>query len=358
MNSLTLNDVCHCFGNIVALDHVSLALAPGELVSLVGPSGCGKSTLLRLAAGLEELQHGEVLIGNLLVARAGEAAVPPEDREIGLVFQDYALFPHLTARSNVAFGLAHMPAAARNGRVQEALAQVGMGEFADAFVTVLSGGQQQRIALARALAPRPRIILLDEPFSGLDARLRRDVRDETLHLLKSAGVTTLLVTHDPEEAMFMADRVALMRAGRIAQIGTPVELYYQPQTPFAAEFFGEINRIAGVVDGGRVATPLGSVPADGMADGALVEVHIRPEAVQLRRLADCEATPSHTAVVMAARLLGRTSLVHLSLTGGAGGPPLHVHARVPGRFLPAENDIVGLHLDGAQTFVFPRSDPK
>ena len=217
------------------------------------------------------------------------------------------------------------------------------------------GGQQQRIALA----PRPRIILLDEPFSGLDARLRRDVRDETLHLLKSAGVTTLLVTHDPEEAMFMADRLALMRDGRIAQIGTPAELYYEPASPFAAEFFGEVNRIAGVARDGGVDTALGRIPANGMAEGAPVEVFIRPEAVLLSDLEDEGDTATvRTAVVLAARLLGRTSLVHLSVSGLEGEPPLHIHARVPGRFLPKDAEVVGMRLDGTQTFVFLRIEPK
>ena len=355
VNSLVLERVSHRFGNVHAVDDVSLTVGTGEIVCLVGPSGCGKTTLLRIAAGVEELQHGRVQIGGQVVAGAEAATVAPEDRGVGLVFQDYALFPHLSVLENVTFGLDRLRGAERRARAREVLEQVGIAALAEAYPHTLSGGEQQRVALARALAPRPRIVLLDEPFSGLDARLRNRVRDETLHLLKNGGASTLMVTHDPEEAMFMADRIALMRAGRLAQVGTPADMYYHPVDVFVAEFFGEVNRMAGIVEGGQVSTPLGTVTVNGVADGTPVRVLIRPEDLQLRRLADCEAMPERTGVVQAARLLGRTSLVHLSLKGPADGP-LHLHARVPGSFLPAENDVVALFLDSSQAFVFPNTD--
>ncbi|MSO70836.1 MAG: ABC transporter ATP-binding protein [Alphaproteobacteria bacterium] len=355
MSALRLSGIRHLYDSTLAVDGVDLALAAGELLSLVGPSGCGKSTLLRLIAGLEPLQAGEISIGEQVLERAGAAGVPPEARGVGMVFQDYALFPHLTVLQNVAFGLDRLPVQQRRAKALAALAQVGLESLAEANPSRLSGGQQQRVALARALAPGPRVMLLDEPFSGLDTRLRRQVRDETLHLLKDSGVTTLLVTHDPDEALFMADRVALMRAGRLVQTGSPAELYYRPNGPFAAEFFGEVNRIAGRALGGRVATALGEVAAESWPDGAEVEVLVRPEAITLLRQVEDDAAPALIGRVLAARLLGRSSLVHFELAV-AGGNALHLHARVPGRFLPRADERFAVRLDSSQAFVFARRD--
>jgi len=360
MSALTLEHVSHAFGSLQAVDDVSLAIEAGELVCLLGPSGCGKTTVLRLAAGLETLQQGRVLMGGRPVADAS-VQVPPEDRGVGLVFQDYALFPHLSVEDNVAFGLRALSGAARRARVEEALEKVGMAGSAKAFPHTLSGGQQQRVALARALAPAPRLMLLDEPFSGLDSQLRNQIRDETLHVLKQSGAATLMVTHDPEEAMFMADRIALMRQGRIAQVGRPSDLYFTPTDAFVAGFFGEINRFDGVVADERVVTPFGDVDAPELRDGAAVEILIRPEALRLQPLPPAGAPPPGSARVLASRMLGRSSLIHLSVDGvgdGAGGDHLHLHARIPGRFLPAENDRLAVHLDRSQTFVFPRAIAK
>lgn len=354
MDGLVLDQVTHRFGNTLAVDSVSLSVGAFELVCLVGPSGCGKTTLLRLAAGVEELQQGRIEIGEQVVTGGG-TEVAPEERGVGLVFQDYALFPHLNVLDNVMFGLAGMPTNERRSRACATLEQVGMESLRNNYPHELSGGEQQRVALARALAPRPRIMLLDEPFSGLDAQLRNQIRDETLHLLKTIGTSTLLVTHDPEEAMFMADRIALMRAGCLEQIGTPADLYFHPANAFVAEFFGEVNQMAGIAAGGQVRTPLGNVAVNGVADGTEVRVLIRPEALQLRYLADCETVPELTGVVEASRLLGRTSLVHLSVKGATQGP-MHLHARVPGLFLPAENEVVALFLDSSQAFVFPSNN--
>ncbi|MCA8907857.1 MAG: ABC transporter ATP-binding protein, partial [Rhodospirillaceae bacterium] len=308
---------------------------------------CGKSTLLRVAAGLEDVQTGEVHIGGRRMAGGGDA-VPPERRGVGLVFQDYALFPHLSVLDNVAFGLIGLDPAQRRRRAAVCLDQVGMAGFAKMYPHTLSGGQQQRVALARALAPQPHVMLLDEPFSGLDVLLRDRVRDETLHVLKRAGTSTLLVTHDPEEAMFLSDRIALMARGRIVQAGPPAELYCYPQTPFVARFFGEVNQIPGRVDGAKVTTPAGPVDAPDLPAGTPVDVLIRPEALSVSL-----GTPGGVrAYVMAARLLGRTSLVHLRMEGGEAGP-IHLHARVPGVFLPAEGTAVSIALDPRQAFVFP-----
>ncbi len=347
-SGLVLDDIRHTYGGPPVVDGVSLEVGAGEVVCLLGPSGCGKTTTLRIAAGLEHPQSGRVLLAGELMS-AGSTYVPPERRHVGLLFQDFALFPHLTVADNVAFGLVGVNAAAKGARVDEVLAQVGMAGYRDAYPHMLSGGQQQRVALARALAPKPRLMLLDEPFSGLDSRLRDQVRDDTLHVLKKSGVATLMVTHDPEEAMFMADRIALMREGRIVQLGRPVELYCHPVDAFVASFFGEVNRIPCVVSGGNVQTPFGSLRADGLAEGQAAELLIRPEAL---RLSPCDPDASQAVQVLASRLLGRTSLIHLCV-GDANGRHLHLHSRMPGRYLPAEGEILEVSLDLDQTFVFP-----
>ena len=367
MSALDLERVSHAFGTIVAVDDFSLSVEQGEIVCLLGPSGCGKTTVLRLAAGLEHLQSGTIRLGGETVAGGGRE-LPPEARSVGLVFQDYALFPHLSALDNVTFGLRGRPARERERRGLEVLELVGMAGFAAAFPHTLSGGQQQRVALARALAPAPKILLLDEPFSGLDSQLRNRVRDQTLHILKAAGTSSLVVTHDPEEAMFIADRIALMRAGRIEQCGQPESLYRRPNSAFVAGFFGDINRLEGVISDHRVATPLGDLSGGELPEGTAVEVLIRPEAIRLRPLGEGAAAGSSggsgRARVLAARMLGRTSLVHLSVANGAGSGEegreegaLHLHARVPGAFLPSENAAMEIELDRSQAFVFPRGDP-
>jgi len=352
--ALGLTQVRHRFGALEAVAGVDLEVAPGELVCLLGPSGCGKTTVLRLAAGLEPLQQGRIAIAGETVAGVGRA-LPPEARGVGLVFQDFALFPHLSVADNVGFGLRGQARVAKAARVREILAQVRLQDLATSFPHQLSGGQQQRVALARALAPAPRLMLLDEPFSGLDVGLRREVRDEALHVLKSAGIATLMVTHDPEEAMFMADRIALMRAGRFEQVGPPSDLYFRPANRFVAGFFGEVNAIPGRVQAGQVATPLGPVAAPGAPEGAAVEVLIRSEGLLLGSLAVTGSQrPVALARVLAARLLGRSSLVHLATADGQGGE-LHLHARVPGRFLPPEASELPVALDPSLAFVF--ADP-
>lgn len=358
--ALAFDAVSHRYGASVAVDGVSLTIGAGEIVCLCGPSGCGKSTLLRIAAGLETLQRGAVRLGGRVVAGQGFSE-PPERRGVGLVFQDYALFPHLTILDNVCFGLSKLASAERRRLALAALEQVGMAGHAAKYPHQLSGGQQQRAALARALAPNPSVLLLDEPFSGLDARLREQVRDETLQVLKRNGAATLLVTHDSEEAMFLADRIALMRGGKLAQTGAPLDLYARPASPYAATFFGEVNRLTAPVRGGRVATPFGDIPAvsraDGMPllDGTTAQILIRPEALRCgddaQRFLAGRSLPA-LARVTAARPLGYASLLHLAAPNPEGGAPLALRARAPGHDLPAEGASLPVALDPAQTFVF------
>jgi iron(III) transport system ATP-binding protein len=344
--TLRLSGIRHAFGPREVLRGIDLAVRPGEILCLLGPSGDGKTTVLRLIAGLEPLQAGRIELAGEVVAEPGRE-VPPEMRHVGFVFQDYALFPHLTVAENVAFGLRRTPKGERAWLVAEALARVGLETYAQAWPHMLSGGQQQRVALARALAPRPQVVLLDEAFASLDARLREQVRDDTLHVLQTAGIPAVIVTHDAEEAMFMADRIALMRDGRVVQMGTPRELYLHPADPFVATFLGEVNRLPARLRGGRAETAIGAVPAPrGLPEGP-VEVLLRPEG--LRLLPETES--GATAEVEASRLLGTTTLVHLAVPDGAGGT-IHLHARTPPGNGLTRGQRVTLAIDSERAFVF------
>ncbi len=265
------------FGAGPVVDGVDLVAERGDFVALLGPSGCGKTTTLRMIAGLEEPDAGTVEVDGRLVARPGRAE-PPERRRVGMVFQDYALFPHLSVAKNVAFGLPR--GRDRADRVAAALETVGLAGLGERMPHELSGGQQQRVALARALAPEPAIVLLDEPFSNLDAELRAQVRAEVRQILGDAGATAILVTHDQEEALSLADRIAVMWDGRVVQDANPEELYHRPVSRAVAAFVGDAQFLPGDGLGRRVATELGELPASGGATGP-VEVMLRPESVRL-----------------------------------------------------------------------------
>jgi len=250
-----------------------------EIFAVLGPSGCGKTTTLRCIAGFERATEGTVVMQGRTLSGPG-VHVPPEKRGVGIVFQDYALFPHLTVLENVAFGLQQGTEAERGARAREALAMVGLGDFEDRRPQHLSGGQQQRVALARTLAPEPDLILLDEPFSNLDALLREETRQEVRTLLKDRGISAVLVTHDQEEALSFADRLAVMRSGQLDQVGTPEEVYYRPRTLFVAQFLGRTNLLLSQATGEEADTPLGRVRLNREADGTVL-VSLRPEHLTL-----------------------------------------------------------------------------
>lgn len=258
---------------------LSFGVEEGEIFALLGPSGCGKTTALRLIAGFEHADAGVVTVSGQVLT-GPKRHVPPEQRGVGLVFQDYALFPHLTVLENVTFGLRDLPRTERKQRAREALKLVGLSGYEDRQPHQLSGGQQQRVAIARTLAPCPRLILLDEPFSNLDALLRQTTRQEIRGVLKRQGMSALLVTHDQEEALSFADRVAVMRNGRIEQIGTPEEVYYSPRTLFVAQFLGRTNLLLSQASGGEAETPLGRVVLNRPATGNVL-LSLRPEHLTL-----------------------------------------------------------------------------
>ncbi len=277
--SVALHGVAKSFGATRAVAGVDLELAGGELVSVLGPSGCGKTTLLRLIAGFEAPDAGTIVVGGRTVAGPGEL-VPPERRRIGMVFQDYALFPHLRVRDNVSFGLVRRPAAERERLTAGTLELIGLQHKGDRYPHELSGGERQRVALARALAPEPELVLLDEPFSSLDATLRADLRREVALILREAGATALLVTHDQEEALTLGDRVAVMRDGVLVQAGAPADVYARPADRWTAQFVGEVNVLAGVAEGASVQTEVGQLTLAAPASGP-VHVALRPEQMRL-----------------------------------------------------------------------------
>jgi iron(III) transport system ATP-binding protein len=338
---LTYRGVTHRYGATPAVSDFSLDIAPGEIVSLVGPSGCGKTTLLRLAAGVERPSAGSILINEREVA--GGSFEPPERRGVGLMFQDFALFPHLSNLANVMFGLKWLPNAEAEREARAALDRVGLAKYADLYPHMLSGGEQQRVALARAVAPRPSVLLMDEPFSGLDRRLRDQVREEILHVLRESHVTCVIVTHDAEEAMLLADRIALMRAGRLVQEGEPRALYREPVDLFAARLFCELNEIPAVVHDGVAVSVAGRFPAPDLAEGSAAVVAIRPQGISLR--------PTGTGLagrLESRRFLGEVEQISLTVNGIAEPLTARVRERV---YLPPRSEV-GIAIDPAEVLVF------
>jgi iron(III) transport system ATP-binding protein len=281
---IQLHHVSKRYGSLLAVDDVSLTVNQGEILVLLGQSGCGKTTTLRLIAGLERPDSGELYLDGALVSGNG-VFVPPEDRKIGMVFQDYALFPHLTLEANVAFGLDRWNASERRARVAEMLALVGLENAGKRYPHQISGGQQQRVALARALASRPAVVLLDEPFSNLDAALRKEMREEVRRILRAAHATAVFVTHDQQEALSLSDRVAMLHEGRLLQIDTPQHIYETPADAIVAAFIGESNFVDADAHGESAQSPLGEVPLRAPIQGA-VKLLIRPEALEINGDAD------------------------------------------------------------------------
>lgn len=323
---LELREMTKAYEEELAVEDFTLTVRDGEILTLLGPSGCGKTTTLRIIAGLEEPTAGEIWLDTHLVAD-GETFTPAEKRDVGLVFQDFALFPHLTVEENIAFGLDDWEQSRREARIDELLELVGLTDHREKRPEALSGGQQQRVALARSLAPEPSVLLLDEPFSNLDVRLRVEMREEVRRILKEAGVTAISVTHDQEEALSISDRVAIMNEGRLEQVGQPEKVFQNPESRFVASFLGRASFIPGRVEGDIVETELGTLaieqlngPVDAY-DGAEIDVLVRPD--------DLEAIPSNEATadgyITHRQYNGPTFVYRVDLNSGTTVRCLHNH---------------------------------
>ena len=328
--ALSLRGLRKSYGDVVAVDGLDLEIEAGSTCALLGPSGCGKTTTLRLIAGLEDPDAGEVEIGGETVSTERHS-LPPERRRIGMVFQDYALFPHLDVAANVGYGLGRRPDAAR---VEAMLATVGLPGLGARHPHELSGGQQQRVALARALITEPRAVLLDEPFSNLDAGLRERVREEVREILSEQGVTSVFVTHDQEEALSVADTVAVVNEGRVEQVGTPEEVYSRPASRWVANFLGEIEVLPGTAAEGRVECELGHFSHRNGLRGE-VDVLVRPESLAVGTVEPGDRRGSREARVVSRSFYGHDQMLSLELPSGRmvrarrlGFPAWHAGDRV------------------------------
>ena len=343
--SVEVADLSHAYGDVPVVRGMSFALAPGAIGCLLGPSGCGKTTVLRCLAGFEPVQGGAISLGGRVVSRPG-SSVPPEERSVGMVFQDFALFPHLTVARNVAFGLRRHATDAAQRRVDEMLELIGLANAGGAFPHELSGGQQQRVALARALAPNPDLLLLDEPFSSLDIDLRERLTLEVRGILKAAGTTAILVTHDQHEAFVLADEIGVMNEGAIEQWDSAYRLYHQPRTRFVADFVGQGVFLRGVAIGrGRVLTELGELASDNplsMDEGAAVDLLLRPDDI-----VHDDASPWE-AEVAAKAFRGAHFLYTLALCSGT-----RVLSLVPSHHDHAIGERIGIRLSIDHVIAFP-----
>ncbi|MFF1422762.1 ABC transporter ATP-binding protein [Streptomyces sp. NPDC058280] len=361
---LRLSGVTRRFNDVIAVDQIDLEVKAGEIFALLGPSGCGKSTSLRMIAGLEKIDEGSISMRDRALADAGQGTfLPSEKRNIAMVFQSYAIWPHMTVAQNVAFPLRmrRVKRAERRRRVEEILAVTGLEAVADRPATLLSGGQQQRVALARALVYTPDLLLLDEPLSNLDAKLRIQMRREIRRLNQELGITMLFVTHDQDEALSLADRLAVMNKGKVEQVGRPMELYEHPKTPFVRDFLGRLIVVEGVLAGdaalrrvrldtggrrvGEIVGP--DVPA-GLGEGDRVGVYLRPEDVDIKPYDAAEPAPNQVmARVLSSAYLGDSFEYVLDIAGS------NVLLSAPRRVVHHPGDTVVVEVDPQRAMVWP-----
>jgi len=341
---VSLNNVSKSFGSAKAVRRLTIDIGKGDFFSLLGPSGCGKTTTLRLIAGLERPDEGSITIDGETMS-AHDTWVSPEKRGIGIVFQDYALFPHMTVAQNVTFGLKGCGRGLVRSRVDELLGLTGLDGLSQRYPHELSGGQRQRVALARSLAPRPRLILLDEPFSNLDADLREELRSETRRILKEQSTTTILVTHDQEEAFSLSDKVGVLHNGALEQDGTPPEIYHQPRSKFVADFVGKADFIDGTVEGRTVRSAFGSFPLDDRLNHHMkqVELMVRPDDVDFIPDVAGEAT------IIESRFLGASILYRLKFADGRT-----IHSIRPSTEIAPAGSSVRVKLDASHVVIFPK----
>ena len=354
MPRLEVKNLSRSFGNLTVVDKISFQIFSGQVTCLLGPSGCGKSTTLRMIAGVEKPSSGQIFVDEVLTSNAN-FQVPPEARSIGLMFQDFALFPHLNVQQNVYFGLAGSKEF-KEKRSLDLLERVGLAHLAFNYPHSLSGGEQQRIALIRALAPQPKIMLMDEPFSGLDDRLRDEVRDETFNLLRSEDAAVLMVTHDPQEAMKVADEIALMRDGKILQRGSPYNIYNAPVDLKALQFFSDANSIQATLKGSLADTPFGQFFAPGLADGTDIDIVFRPQHIRIdfdRKgqgpLPTASQGVAARGIVKRARFVGNESLIEFEMDFGST-----IKVTVPNVFLPNKGHPLWLTVPRDKCYIFPK----
>jgi iron(III) transport system ATP-binding protein len=346
---LDVKQLSHSFGEKEALTNLNFSIENNSIISVLGPSGCGKTTLIRLIAGLEQIQKGEIFLEKSLVANKN-LNVPPEKRPISYVFQDFALFPHMTVLENISF------AAGSKSNKKQLIDQVinlsKVENFLDKYPHSLSGGEQQRVALARSIAVQPKLLLLDEPFSDLDINLKREIIDDTLHLINSLESSAIVVTHNAEEAMFLSDAILVMEKGKLIQIGTPHDIYFKPSNLYVASLFGETNIFQSKVEDNTCLTPLGRIKTSNLSNNQDVDVVVRPEAIKL----NLEKSPllnPNSGVVVDSKFLGNSAIIHMTVNDEKNNKH-HIHSRVMGNFLPPAASSVSVTLDEDHVFIFPR----
>ena len=346
---LDVKQLSHFFGEKEALTNLNFSIENNSIVSVLGPSGCGKTTLIRLIAGLEQIQKGEIFLEKSLVANKN-LNVPPEKRPISYVFQDFALFPHMTVLENVSF------AAGSKSNKKQLIDQVihlaKVENFLEKYPHSLSGGEQQRVALARSIAVQPKLLLLDEPFSDLDINLKKEIIDDTLHLINSLESSAIVVTHNAEEAMFLSDAILVMEKGKLIQIGTPHDIYFKPSNLYVASLFGETNIFQSKVEDNTCLTPLGRIKTSNLSNNQNVDVVVRPEAIKL----NLEKSPllnPNSGVVVDSKFLGNSAIIHMTVNDEKNNKH-HIHSRVMGNFLPPAASSVSVTLDEDHVFIFPR----
>lgn len=346
---LDVKNLHHSYGEIEALNNLSFSIKNSSIVSVLGPSGCGKTTLIRVIAGLELFKKGEIYLEDTIVAN-NQLNTPPEKRPISYVFQDFALFPHMTVLENISFA-----AGSRENKKQlidQVIQLAKVDNFLHKYPHSLSGGEQQRVALARSIAVQPKLLLLDEPFSDLDINLKREIIDDTLHLINSLESSALVVTHNAEEAMFLSDMIIVMDQGKIVQAGTPHQIYFHPVNQYVASLFGETNIFQTTVQNNKCNTPLGSIEVNNFKNNQIVDVVIRPEAIKLSQEKSPLLNPN-TGVVVDSKFLGNSAIIHMTVNDQFNKKH-HIHSKVLGNFLPPAASSVSITLDKSHIFIFPR----